>query len=72
MKTQWHDSSDDHLEALKFHNETMQNILTRAAHIPIDDPLVQAEKRQRMIIERALVSLASGDTQRTRELLREL
>jgi len=59
-------------DALVRHNETMSALLTQAAHIPIDDPLVQREKRQRAIIEKALVSLASGDTQRTRELLREL
>jgi len=72
LKTQWHEPNDDHLEALKFHNETMQNILNQAAHIPIDDPIVRKERRQRAIIEKALVSLTSGDTQRTRELLREL
>ena len=66
------EAADAHLEARAQYNEHMSALLTKAAHIPIHDPIVQREKHQRAIIEKALVSLASGDTQRTRELLREL
>jgi len=65
-------ASDEHLEQRKRWNQWLGETLTQAAHIPIDDPIIRNERRQRAIIEKALVSLASGDTQRTRELLREL
>ena len=62
----------EHWQYIKRHNETMAQLLTKAAHIPIDDPIVREQKRQRHIVELALVSLASGNTQRTRELLGQL
>ena len=65
-------NESDHLDARARHNETMSALLTQAARIPIDDPILRQGIRQRRIVELALVSLASGDTQRTRELLREL
>jgi len=66
-------NESNHLDARKMHNETLTQLRTRAlGRVAINDPIALHDRRQRAIIEKALVSLASGDTQRTRELLGEL
>jgi len=62
-------NESEHLDAKRRHNEQWSALMTRIA---VDDPEIIETKRQRAIIEKALAALGQGDTQRTRELLREL
>lgn len=66
------ESADHYLEARKEHNERLSALLTQAARIPIDDPVVQREREQRRIVDLALVALGQGNSQKTRELLKQL